>query len=183
MSAVPNLVAPLSPAATIGVPGEDDVPALIALINTLAAEHSQLFIQPVDPVTGVAALRAHLAAIATSGSEAVLVARDGSSLSGLVTGTRGGHPARRGVIDIGIGVRADHRGQGIGFALLAALEAWAHGAGCHRLQLHVVTTNAPAIALYRKAGFAIEGKREATAMLDGQMLDEFEMGKLLHPTR
>lgn len=170
-----------APAAVIGVPGEDDIRDLVSLINTLAAERSQLFIQPVDPVTGVAALRAHLAAIATSGSEAVLVARDGGELVGLVTGTRGSHPSRRGVIEIGIGVRATHRGRGIGFALLAALERWARGTSCHRLSLHVVTTNAAAIALYRKAGFVVEGTLKATAILDGHPLDELQMGKLLGP--
>ena len=68
------------PAIAIAVPGEDDIPALIGLINALAAERSQLFIQPIDPVSGIAALRAHLAAIATSVDEAVLVARDGHAL-------------------------------------------------------------------------------------------------------
>ncbi|HEY3919003.1 MAG TPA: GNAT family N-acetyltransferase [Stellaceae bacterium] len=165
----------------IGVPGEADVPALIALINTLVAEHSQLFIHPVDPVSGVATLRAHLAAIAGNGAEAVLVARDGAELVGLITGTRGSHPARFGTVDIGLGVLRTHRDRGIGFALLAALECWARGVGCHRLQLHVVVGNTPAIALYRKAGFDIEGMLKATAMVDGHPLDELQMAKLLEP--
>jgi len=169
------------PAIAIAVPGEDDATALIDLINALAAERSQLFIQRIDPASGVAALRAHLAAIAASGSEAVLVARDHHEMVGLVTGTRGAHPARRGVVEIGIGVRAAHRGRGIGYALLAALERWARDRACHRLQLHVVTTNAPAIALYRKAGFATEGVLEATALVEGQPVDELQMGKLLAP--
>ena len=36
----------------VAVPGDADVPALIELINTLAAERNQLFIQPVDPISG-----------------------------------------------------------------------------------------------------------------------------------
>jgi RimJ/RimL family protein N-acetyltransferase len=168
-------------ATAIVTPGESDVPALIALINTLAAEQSQLFIQPVDPVDGVAMLRAHLAAIAASGAEIVLVAREGDALVGLITGLRGTHPARRGIVEIGIGVRASHRARGIGAALMAAVERWAQDAGCHRLSLRVVTTNAPAIALYRKAGFTVEGILEATAMVDGEPIDELQMGKLLAP--
>jgi RimJ/RimL family protein N-acetyltransferase len=169
------------PAVAIMTPGDDDVPALIDLINTLAAERSQLFIQPVDPASGVAVLRAHLASIATSGTEAVLVAREGDALVGLITGVRGNHPARRGIVEIGIGVRASHRARGIGFALLAAIERWALGAGCHRLSLRVVTTNTPAVALYRKAGFTVEGLLEATAMVDGKPIHELQMGKLLEP--
>ena len=180
-------VTALRPAANhseikIHVPGDADVPALIELINTLAAERNQLFIQPVDPISGQALLRGHLASIAASGDEAVLVARDGDQIVGLITGLRGNHPARRGSVEIGIGVRASHRSQGIGFSLLMALERWARESGCHRLSLRVVTRNTPAIALYRKAGFAIEGMLEATAIVDGQRIDELQMGKALAPT-
>ncbi len=170
-------------AISVVAPGDADVPALIALINILAAERSQLFIQPVDPATGPAILHAHLASIAASGDETVLVAREGDQLVGLITGTRGNHPARRGVVEIGIGVRASHRSRGIGFALMMALERWAREAGCHRLSLRVVTRNTPAITLYRKAGFAVEGMLEATALLDGQRIDELQMGKPLLPAR
>ena len=185
MSAVPNLVTPLSPAAAIGAPQRSrPMPALIELISTtLAAEHSQLFIQPIDPVIGVAALRAHLAAIATSGSEAVLVARDGSSLSRLVTGTRGGHPARRGVIDIGIGVRAGNRSQGIGFAFTSG----ARSLGARREHVtgssFVVTTNAPAIALYRKAASPSSGKRRSPPRYStGNCSTSSKMVSSSHPT-
>jgi RimJ/RimL family protein N-acetyltransferase len=168
---------------TIGAPSEDDAVALIALINALAAERNQLFIQPIDPANGIILLRQHLAAIRTSGNEVVLVAREfgmaSGELIGLVTGTRGAHPARRGVVEIGIGIRATHRGRGIGFALLAALEVWARAQACHRLHLHVVTTNTPAIALYRKAAFVIEGEMKATAIIDGRHIDELEMAKIL----
>jgi RimJ/RimL family protein N-acetyltransferase len=181
MPAAPVRASVLGPTVAILTPGEDDVPALIVLINTLAAERSQLFIQPVDPVSGLAVLRSHLAAIAASGAEAVVVARDGDALVGLVTGMRGNHPARRGIVEVGIGVRASHRARGIGFALLAAIERWAQDAGCHRLSLRVVTGNAPAIALYRKAGFTVEGMLEATAIVDGKPIDELQMGKLLAP--
>jgi RimJ/RimL family protein N-acetyltransferase len=167
---------------TVAAPGEADVPALIALINTLAAERNQLFIQSVDPVSGQPLLRDHLASIAASGNESVLVARDRDNLVGLITGMRGDHPARRGVVEIGIGVRASHRSQGVGFSLMMAMERWAREIGCHRLSLRVVTRNVPAIALYRKAGYTIEGMLEATAILDGKRIDELQMGKTLGPT-
>jgi RimJ/RimL family protein N-acetyltransferase len=165
----------------IAGPGDADVPALIGLINTLATERNQLFLQPVDPLSGAALVGAHLAAVAASGDEVLFVARDRDHLVGLISGKRGDHPARRGVIEIGIGVRASHRSQGVGFSLMMALERWARETGCHRLSLRVATRNTPAIALYRKAGFAIEGMLEATAIIDGQPIDELQMGKTLGP--
>ena len=181
MLGIPVRAPAYRPAVAIATASEADVPALIALINALAAERSQLFIQPVDPASGVAVLRTHLAAIAENGAEAVLVARDGEALVGLITGARGGHPARRGVVEIGLGVRPSHRARGIGFALLTALEDWARAASCHRLSLRVVTTNTPALALYRRAGFTVEGLLEGTAILDGKPVNELQMGKSLAP--
>ncbi|HUZ72065.1 MAG TPA: GNAT family N-acetyltransferase [Stellaceae bacterium] len=158
-----------------------DVPSLIALMNLLAAERNGLFIMPVDPVSGVAMLQAHLAAIAGNGNEAVLIAANGGEIYALATGTRGVHPARRGTLDIGIGVHPARRGEGLGTALMRAMERWAASVGIHRLQLTVLTTNAPAISLYRKVGFAIEGVLRARAECNGSMLDEYIMVKLIEP--
>jgi RimJ/RimL family protein N-acetyltransferase len=164
---------------TVGAPTVEDVPALIALVNALAAERSFFFIMPIDPITGPAILRDHLASIAVSHNEAVLVARHEGELVGLVTGMRGTHPARRGGVEIGVGVYAPWRRQGIGAALVTGLAHWAQTVGCHRLQLHVVTANAPAIALYRKLGFVLEGNLCATATIDGKRFDELLMAKLI----
>jgi GNAT superfamily N-acetyltransferase len=48
---------------------------------------------------------------------------------------------------------------GVGRALIAAVKAWAIDAGYPRLGLGVTTTNAPAIALYERAGFVATGDR------------------------
>ncbi len=158
---------------------ERDVPALIALINRLAAEASLLFVVPIDPDTGAEDLRQFLRAAAASGNNAVLVATDADRLVGLATATGGVHPAKRSTIEIGIGVLETHHGRGIGRALMAGLEAWARAAGIHRLQLPVVTSNASAIALYRKSGFTIEGTLRESARVDSRHLDQYMMAKLL----
>lgn len=112
---------------SVDVPTAAEVPALITLVNTLATEPNFFFINPIDPVNGVAVVRNHLETIAASATEAVLVAHIGTDLAGLITGTRGVHPARRGAVDVGLGVRPDWRRRGIGQMLLRALERWARG--------------------------------------------------------
>ncbi|MFO7698719.1 MAG: GNAT family N-acetyltransferase, partial [Anaerolineae bacterium] len=66
----------------------------------------------------------------------------------------------------------DYLRQGIGEALLAALidlgENWL---GLTRLELEVYTDNAPAIALYQKLGFVIEGTKRRYAMREGVLVD------------
>jgi GNAT superfamily N-acetyltransferase len=164
---------------TVHAAAEADVAGLIVLINALAAEEGLLFITPIDEATGGAPLAAHLASIAKTGNEAVLLARAGAEPVGLVTGQRGVHPARRGVVEMGIGVLAPWRGRGIGAALLQGIEVWARKAGCHRMQFPVVASNAPAIALYRKLGYRVEGRLTASAEHGGAKVDELLMAKLL----
>jgi ribosomal protein S18 acetylase RimI-like enzyme len=171
----------ISPARENGVRAacDADIPDLIALINALADERNLLFITAIEGATGAASLLAHLAEIAENHNEAVFVAAEGGQLVGLATAIRGIHPARRGVIDIGIGVHADHRRNGIGRALMMAAEDRARRAAIERMQLTVVTTNAPAIALYRAMGFVVEGTLRASARIEGRSVDQYMMAKLL----
>jgi GNAT superfamily N-acetyltransferase len=52
-------------------------------------------------------------------------------------------------------VRPTTRGRGVGGALLAALEAEAHGLGIRRLVLETGARQPEALALYRRAGFVV----------------------------
>ena len=47
-------------------------------------------------------------------------------------------------------IRKEHRGQGLGSRLLAALEAWCREQGVNRMQLCADKTNRPALDFYRK---------------------------------
>ena len=51
-------------------------------------------------------------------------------------------------------VAPGHRGRGIGHALLAAAERWAHERGCCKLTLEVLSGNAVALRSYLAYGFA-----------------------------
>ena len=168
-----------APRIDVRAPGEHDQAGLIALINDLAAEANALFILPVEGDAGAANLRAHLAAAARSGDEAILVAACRGRIAGLATATRGIHPAKRGSAEIGIGVAPGQRRRGIGRALMTEIDRWAPGAGIHRLHLTVVATNAPAIALYRALGYAPEGVLRASARIGGALVDELVMAKLI----
>ena len=66
------------------------------------------------------------------------------------------------------------QGGGLGRAMIEILIHWAEGvATLERLELHVVTANAPAIALYHSLGFTVEGlRRGAVKYQDGRVLDD-----------
>lgn len=58
-----------------------------------------------------------------------------------------------------VGVRSDRRGRGHGRRLIAAARAAAAARGAERLFLEVSEGNAPALAMYRSAGFEPVGRR------------------------
>lgn len=81
---------------------------------------------------------------------------------------------------LGMGLRAEYRGLGLGRKLLRrALEA-AHAAGLTRIELEVFASNRRAIDLYEKAGFAHEGRKRGARILDGRVEDILLMA-LLRP--
>lgn len=77
--------------------------------------------------------------------------------------------------ELGMGVRKDVRGQGIGSQLIARTLAAAKELGLERVELDVYASNQAAIHLYKKVGFAIEGTRKRARKLDGVYDDLIEM--------
>lgn len=87
---------------------------------------------------------------------------------------RRGHAA-----SIGMGVRDDCHGQGIGSGLLAALlDAADDWLNLRRLELTVYTDNEAAIGLYRKFGFEEEGILRDYAFRAGRFADVFTMARI-----
>jgi ribosomal protein S18 acetylase RimI-like enzyme len=101
-------------------------------------------------------------------------------LGGAIVGSLSIEASRFGFGDLGMAVARESRGRGIGSALLAAAIEWAHERGLHKLSLSVFPHNAAAIALYRKFGFVVEGRRvKHYRRASGELWDAIEMGLLL----
>jgi L-phenylalanine/L-methionine N-acetyltransferase len=95
---------------------------------------------------------------------------------GLETFTR---PRRRHVGEIGMAVRDDWQGKGIGSALMeAALDLADNWLNLIRLELTVYTDNAAGIALYEKFGFVIEGTHRLFAFRNGEYVDAYSMSRI-----
>jgi L-phenylalanine/L-methionine N-acetyltransferase len=86
---------------------------------------------------------------------------------------------RRHVGDLGMSVHDDFQRRGIGSALMAALiDVADNWLDLKRLELTVYVDNAPAIQLYQKFGFEVEGTRRCDAFRAGQYVDSFAMARL-----
>ncbi|HXR55808.1 MAG TPA: GNAT family N-acetyltransferase [Casimicrobiaceae bacterium] len=87
-------------------------------------------------------------------------------------------PRRRHAGTIGMAVRDDWHGRGVGTALMkAAVDLADNWVGYSRLELTAYTDNAAALALYRKFGFAIEGTARGYALRDGVLVDAYMMAR------
>ena len=117
-----------------------------------------------------------------SASDYSLVATiDGDIVGNLGLHEAGKSPRRRHVGSIGMSVRDDRQGRGVGTALMRAAIELADGwLNYQRLELSVYADNLAALALYRKFGFAIEGTCRAYAFRDGRYVDSYAMARL-HP--
>jgi putative acetyltransferase len=87
---------------------------------------------------------------------------------------RSAHSARLGLV-----VHDDFQGRGVGTALLtAAVELAERWLGLHRLELEVFPDNEPALRLYRRFGFEVEGTKRRYALRDGEWMDALAMARL-----
>lgn len=88
-------------------------------------------------------------------------------------------PRRKHAASLGIMVREDWQGKGVGTALMqAAVDLADKWLNLTRLELEVYTDNAPAIHLYKKFGFEIEGTRKQDSFRDGVYVDTYFMARL-----
>jgi RimJ/RimL family protein N-acetyltransferase len=81
---------------------------------------------------------------------------------------------------VGIGIwRGEDRGKGYGYDALYAVCRWAfEQLNLHRIELACDPENAPAVRIYEKCGFVLEGRRRQHHFQDGGYQDELIMGLL-----
>ncbi|AKU93219.1 GNAT family N-acetyltransferase [Vulgatibacter incomptus] len=108
-----------------------------------------------------------------------LVACAGDDVVGQLGLHASSRPRRLHVGELGMGVRDDWQGRGVGTALLrAALDLADRWLQLRRIELQVYADNAAAIALYRRHGFVLEGTHRDFAFRDGAYVDALSMGRL-----
>src|SRR6476646_6687875 len=106
-----------------------------------------------------------------------------AEIGGRVIGNLGLHaaakwPRRRHVGTVGLSVHDEFQRRGAGTALLrAALDIADNWIGYTRLELTVYTDNVAAVALYRNAGFEIEGTARRYALRNGEFVDAHMMAR------
>jgi GNAT superfamily N-acetyltransferase len=138
-------------ACTIREARMSDLDALAGLLGQLFALEADFAARAADTQRQ----KSGLALLIQGRQNLVLVADSAKMVVGMATAqvlvsTAEGGPA---LLVEDVVVRPESRGQGIGRALLARIEAWGQGLGATRLQLLADKGNAPAHGFYRACGF------------------------------
>ena len=89
------------------------------------------------------------------------------------------YPRRKHAASLGMAVHDKWHSKGVGTALMKALielaDKWLN---LSRLELQVYTDNEPALKLYKKLGFAIEGTHRKHVFRDGAYVDSYSMARV-----
>ncbi|MEF2967903.1 GNAT family protein [Paenibacillus sp. M1] len=158
---------------------EDDAERYLNLCLRLDRETEFMLLAPGERRTTPEEQRQKLASLLASEVSMIFVAEAEGKLVGYL-GAFGSDLKRNGhSVYLVVGILQAYSGQGIGTALFGELESWARKRGLHRLELTVMAHNEAAIALYKKAGFEIEGVKRDSIRLDDRYVDELYMSKLL----
>jgi ribosomal protein S18 acetylase RimI-like enzyme len=159
----------------------DDAERLIAHVRRIAEEPEVCVpMQPGEFKVTVEEERRVLADYAALANCVFLVANAGSEIVGILDCKGHKRAAMRHVTTLGITVRREWRGRGVGSALMARAIEWAKAGGLvTRLELEVYACNLPAIRLYERFGFVTEGRHPRSVVHLGKYEDNLTMALLL----
>lgn len=83
------------------------------------------------------------------------------------------------ISSLGITVSKKHWGKGVGLALMKAQIEYCKKHKIAKINLEVRTDNIPAVNLYKKCGFVIEGTNRRSMLINDVYVDTFYMGLLV----
>lgn len=174
----------MSSGATIREATGADAETMVAYLKALASEPGINIPLTPDQVRPVDHQRSVIEEFSESPKALMLVALGGGRLVGEFSlRAISPRPQVSHVATLGMSVAADWRRKGVGAELLDAGLQWAPSAGIKRVELYVYARNAPAIALYERAGFQHEGRRRGYIREGDAYLDDLVMGLWLDPQR
>ncbi len=157
----------------------EDAKGLLELIDSIARERRWLL--NTEAYWGVEGQRRWIGSVLSSGGTMLVAEGPDGRLVGWADVSRSLAILVHHVGTLGMGVRRDYRGVGLGSALLEAITEEARELGVERLELVVRAGNGAAIGLYERHGWRFEGRSPRAFKLDDEYEDRIQMGLWLGP--
>ncbi len=159
--------------------GRGDAEAYRRLCLQLDRETPYRLYGPGERLDVLRAYAEEIDAIVRNPRSCLLAAEEKGELVGYLAAYGRTAPRVAHVVTVAVGILQSHTGRGIGGRLFASLEDWARENGVHRIDLTVMTDNEPALKLYTRLGFSLEGRKRDSMRFGDRYIDEFYMSKLL----
>lgn len=160
----------------------DDAPAFLHYLAEVAGETENLTFGSEGLDMKIEQEAQFLEDTMLSRNNICLLALEGDRIIGSLTLRAGSRRRIAHIGEMGISVRHEYWGQGVGSALLVALLNWIRedgSTGIRKVNLVVREDNERAIALYRRFGFEVEGRESRMFSIDDQFIDGLRMGLVI----
>lgn len=109
----------------------------------------------------------------------ILVAEIDDKIVGCATLQKGGSARTKHVALFGITILKEYTGIKLGSMLMAKVIEWAEKNEVEKIELEVFAENIPAIKLYEKFGFVIEGRKAKNIKVNDRYIDILLYGKFI----
>lgn len=158
----------------------EDAESIVAFYNRVGGETSFLSFEKDEYPMSVKEQVEDIKGLEGNKNNIMLIALDGENIVALATIHSASKIKSRHDGELGIVVEKAHQGQGIGSELIRQLIEWCKSNGVtKRISLDTRADNVPAVSLYLKFGFILEGCRRNSTLLDGKYYDLYVMGMML----
>jgi len=158
---------------------QNEAEEFLVLCKKLDKETDFLLLKPGERKITVEEQREKIEQFLETENKNIFVAENDDKLIGYLIANGGKFKRNWSSIYLVIAILQDYTGQGIGTKLLQRVEEWARENNFHRLELTVMAHNEPAVNLYQKMGFVIEGRKKEGLYVNGEYIDEYYMGKIV----
>ncbi len=150
------------------------------LIQQVESQSEFMMMEPGERQTTPEQQLRQIESLKKQANSTVLVAEDEHHLTGYMFAIGGSARRNSHAAYLVIGILPEYRGKGVGTQLFQQLEKWAAAQGISRLELTVVIENEAGLALYKKQGFEVEGTKRQSLKINGRLVDEYYMSKLIY---
>jgi RimJ/RimL family protein N-acetyltransferase len=158
---------------------ESDAEDFLSLCKEIDAETPYMMFEPGERPATIENQRDEIRDILSKDNQTIFVVEKDGQLIGYLAACGGRYQRNRQTIYIITGILQGYTSQGIGTMLFEQMERWAKEKEIHRLELTVMVHNEAALALYKKMGFEIEGRKKHSLLINGTYVDEYCMAQLL----
>jgi RimJ/RimL family protein N-acetyltransferase len=158
---------------------ESDAEEFLSLCKKIDAETQFMMFELGERPTTIEEQRDEIKEILSRDNQTIFVAEKNGQLIGYLAAYGGRYKRNRHSVYVVTGILQAFTSRGIGTSLFEELERWAREKRIHRLELTVMVHNEAALALYKKMGFEVEGRKQHSLVINGSYVDEYFIAKLL----